>query len=198
MHKMTIFIHRAIHTVKTMKNHFLFFLAAFIIILNAIYWPMSLIQRQSFAGKTENEATRILLREAELVEHFCLSRYAPAPGRATIPAEWEKVLGSQIRLRDGVGEIVSDAAELQSRAEEIRQLAPGQTLQHVTRSRPQQHVIVKRPIGAPNQFLFISKTDVKLRELADSRLPFNPAVIAAVVAAAAALILTILRTMLPK
>lgn len=181
-----------------MKHHLLFFIAVVIVIANAVYWPMNRIYRHYSLSEAGNEAGRILSREADLVEHFCLSRYAPAPGRSAIPVEWEKALGSKIRLREGVGEVVSEAAELQSRVEEIRNLSPGQELLHVTLSKPQYYVIVRRPVAAPNQLLFISKTDENLQELTGRHFPFNPAVIAVIVALAAALMLTVLRAILPK
>ena len=181
-----------------MKKHLLFFFVTFLVIANAIYWPLTTCQRKPSLNAIGNETSRMLEREADLVEFFCLSRYAPAPGRAAIPAEWEKALDSKIRLHNGAGEIVSEAAELQMRADEIRNLAPGKTLLHITRSRPLQYLVVRRPVAIPNQLLFIAKSAESTRDLTGNPTRTKSVVPVIIVSIAAALLITILRAAFPK
>lgn len=174
-----------------MRKHLPFFLIAFAVIANAAYWPARWVQTH-LSESGPGESGRVLLREAELVEHFCLGRYAPMPGRSAIPAEWEKALGSKIRLRDNAGEVISEAPELTSRADEIRNLPVGGTLHGQASGKASAHVLVRRPPSAPNQLLVISKSDVALQgNLRGS--PASPLIVALLSALAAALILTAVR-----
>jgi hypothetical protein len=178
-----------------MKQHLPFFLIAFAVAAVAIYWPARWVQTHSTDHSAPSEIGGLLLREAELVEHFCLGRYAPMPGRSGIPAEWEKALGSRIRLRDNVGEVVSEAPELASRADEIRNLPPGASLYVATSGDATAHVLVRRPPSAPNQFLVISKSDVAEGENL-RKSPVSPFLVALLSALGAALILTAVRATL--
>jgi hypothetical protein len=178
-----------------MRQHLPFFLIAFAVVAVAIYWPARWVQTHLADRVPPSEIGGLLLREAELVEHFCLGRYAPMPGRSAIPAEWEKALESRIRLRDNVGEVVSEAPELASRADEIRNLPPGASLYVATSGDATVHVLVRRPPSAPNQFLVISKSDVAEGENL-RKLPVSPLLVALLSALGAALILTAVRATL--
>ena len=178
-----------------MKQHLFFFLIAFAVAALAVYWPTRWVQTHLTGTTGRSEIGRLLLREAELVERFCLGRYAAMPGRSGIPAEWEKALGSRIRLRDNVGEVVSEAPELLSHADEIRSLPPGASLHVRTSGDAAAHVLVHRPPSAPNQFLVLSKTDVALRANAP-QLPASPVLISLLSALSVALILTAARAAL--
>jgi len=180
-----------------MKQHLPFFLIAFAVATVAIYGPARWVQTRLAGLPGQSEIGRTLLREADLVEHFCLGRFASMPGRSGIPAEWEKALGSRIRLRDNVGEVVSEAAELTARAEEIRSLSPGASLHARTSGDGRGHVLIRRPASAPNQFLIISKTDAALRENLP-KLPVSPLLISLLSALATALILTAVRAALNR
>jgi hypothetical protein len=178
-----------------MKRHVPFFLIAFAVTFLAVRWPVRWVQRQLANPVSEGEASRILLREAQLVENFCLGSFAPMPGRTGVPAEWEKALASRIRLRDNVAEVLSDAPELAPRIDEIRNMPPGAWLFAKASSDNDTHVLVLRPSSAPRQFLVVSKTNAGFGE--DPRsLPVSSLVISLLSALAAALILTLVRAAL--
>jgi hypothetical protein len=178
-----------------MKQHLLFFLIAFAVTGVAVYWPVRWVQKHLSEHATSGDIGGVLLREAELVEHFCLGRYAPMPGRSAIPAEWEKALESRIRLRDNVGEVVSEAPVLASRADEIRNLPPGASLYVATSGDAVAQVLVRRPPSAPNQYLIISKSEDPQPD-EPHRLPASSLLITLLSALGAAVILTATRAVL--
>jgi hypothetical protein len=175
-----------------MKKHFLFFIISFIAVFAATYLAAAWIGGSTEAGDVDHEAWHQLHREAELVEHFCLSAYPTVYGRATIPGEWERALKSTIRLREGVGEIASEGPELKKRADEIRALQPGQSVQLTAgKGADRRHMLVYKTSAASGQFLlFLAKNETDLQRGPNSD-DIHPWGTAALTALAAALVLTL-------
>lgn len=182
-----------------MKNHIVFFITAFFIIGNAVFWPALLTSRTVEPAGSAISVREILEKETRLVEHFCLSPYAPMPGRATIPAEWEKALKSKLKLRDNVGEIASEIPGLSARADDIRKLLPGQSVQFSTESKPIVHALIYRPNMAPNQLLLVAKSDEGLLDIRSrgSVSVVSLLLMSALAAAVSAFVITILRSRCP-
>jgi len=141
-----------------MKRTIAFFAAAFFEVGAIVYSAARVVDRH-YAGRAGSEAAQRLEWEARLVNHFCLNRIPPLGGREAIPSEWGRALGSTIALRQGAGEIVGEHPALRSRADEIRALTPGQSLQmSIPQNGEFTHVIVLRPNLPGDQLLLISKT----------------------------------------
>lgn len=98
-----------------------------------------------------------LQKEAEIVEYFVLSRIPPMLGRTTGLSEWEKALGSSIRLRDGIGEVSSEAPEFSAMANQLRTLASGEGLAVATQRDAQKGIALAYKIKSGNQYLVVFK-----------------------------------------
>ncbi len=133
---------------------------AFTAVFGTAFWVLTDADRRAAHEELEGgEVARLLRREAELVSYFCLSRIPPVISKAAIPAEWEKALGTKIRLREGAGEITSEAAELAARAADIQNLGIGESVAVTSGSGNQQQFwLVYRPAEARNQLLALSKS----------------------------------------
>jgi len=143
------------------------------------------------------EASRLLHKEAQLVDHFCLGNMPVVRGKAAIPMEWEKALGSIIRLREGVGEATSDAPELMPFIEDIRKLGPGESViaKPSTGTAP-RHVLAYRSQFMPQQLLVLIKTDHSLHSSVGSDLPLSPLIIAMLSGIIAALVHTFIMALI--
>jgi len=175
-----------------MKKYLLFFVASFVGVFAATYLAALWIGRSADTGYVDHEAWRQLQREAELIEHFCLSNAPAVYGRATVPAEWERALKSTIRLREGVGEVASEGPELKKRADEIRRLQPGQSVQLTAgKGAERRHMLVYKPSASGGQLLlFLAKNETDLQREAnpDTEHPWGTATLTAL---AAAIVLTV-------
>jgi hypothetical protein len=132
---------------------------AFLVTFGAVWWIAARGNGSDAREKADSgEVSRLLRREAEIVEHFCLSRIPPLVGKPAVPSEWEEALGSDIRLREGVGEVAGEAPELAARADDIRGLGVGESIALTAREGDQDvHWLIYRPKAAPNQLLVLSK-----------------------------------------
>jgi hypothetical protein len=180
-----------------MKRHIILAIIAFMI----AFVSVSLVTKkpQPASTREDQEVHELLRREAELVSYFCLSRIPPVYGTAAIPSEWEKALGSTVRLREGIGEVTREAPEFAERAGEIQNLKPGQSIALTSQAGgSERHWIIFKPTMPGNQLLVVSKSaTVASRQLhGESKLP--SIVIALLAGVAAALIqLVVARILFP-
>ncbi|MDD5087424.1 MAG: hypothetical protein PHI18_01320, partial [bacterium] len=72
-----------------MRRYGILFAAAFVVVWGGAYLSATLVTCPSFGSGDQSEAHQMLLREANLVEYFCLSRIPPVIGRSSVPSEWE-------------------------------------------------------------------------------------------------------------
>lgn len=142
-----------------MGRHIILGIIAFVVVFAPAYWMFTTQDRRMLQEEqASGEVLRLLEREAEIVAHFCLSRIPPVP-KAAIPSEWEQALGSSIKLREGAGEITSEAPELAARATEIQNLEIGEFVGvSSVGGTPSRYWIIHRPAAASNQLLVLSKT----------------------------------------
>lgn len=143
-----------------MKRYIVLSLVAFTVVFGTAFGLLTDADRRAANEELAGgEEARLLQREAELISYFCLSRIPPVYSKTTIPAEWEKALGTRIRLREGVGEITSEAGELAARAADIQNLGVGESVSVTSGSGNQkQFWLVYRPAEASNQLLVLSKS----------------------------------------
>jgi hypothetical protein len=153
-----------------MKKHILFFIICFIEVFAATYIAAWWTGRNTEVDDVDHEAWNQLHQEAAIVEHFCLSNVPTIYGKATIPGEWERALKSTIRLREGVGEIASEGPELKKRADEIRALQPGQSVQLTAgKGKERRHMLVYKPSAYGGQILlFLAKNEADLQRSQDT------------------------------
>ncbi|MDD5088866.1 MAG: hypothetical protein PHI18_08725, partial [bacterium] len=119
----------------------------------------TLVTCPSIGSGDQSEAHQMLLREANLVEYFCLSRIPPVIGRSSVPSEWETALKTTIRLRGNVGEIAAMSPEFKSRLEELRGLQPGQSLFTTSSTESgRQNVLVYQPKTGGTTYLVLMKS----------------------------------------
>jgi hypothetical protein len=142
-----------------MRRFVICFVIGWIVTGAAVYWSAHTIQRRYSGPVPSSEIGRQLHREAQLIEHFCLSRIPPSMGPAAALSEWEKALGISIRLREGLGEVLSEAPELKGRSDDIRALEPGQSVHSGASSGGGRHVLVYRPRYASRQLLVMVRPE---------------------------------------
>ncbi len=144
-----------------MTRHIILSVITFAVVCGTTFWMLTAANHRAAEAELEGgEAAHLLRREAELVSYFCLSRIPPVISKATIPSEWERALGTKIRLREGAGEITSEAPELSARAADIQKLGIGESVAVTAGSGSQrQFWLVYRPAEASNQLLALSKSE---------------------------------------
>jgi hypothetical protein len=171
-----------------MKRLLIFFVVSFLIVSSGTYWPlrMSCLGNKSSGSNGTAEAMR---REAQLVDYFCLNRIPPAFGKSLIPAEWEKALGATIRLRGGIGEVVSEEPKLNTMLDQIRALKAGES---VYLSAGKRDVLVYRPAALGDQLLFIAKDGSSGGGVTTARSGCHPFLIAILIGLVGASLLTVL------
>jgi hypothetical protein len=178
-----------------MKRIAVFFIVSFLIVASGAYWPL----RMSCGGnmsRGDNGVAGDLRREAQLVEYFCLSRVPPVFGKSLIPAEWEKALGTTIRLRSGVGELASEEPKLTTMLNQIRALKAGESVYLAAGSRD---VLVYRPAAFGDQLLFLAKSSGSNGVSGTTHTGCNPLLSAMLIGLVAAILLTVLgQTLLSK
>ncbi|MBU0507626.1 hypothetical protein KKH27_02135 [bacterium] len=141
-----------------MKRLVVVFLVSFVVVGVA-----SLLTGIHFAHPSESAgggsmAQEWLLREVRLIEYFCLSRIPPSFGQPAIPGEWEKALGTTIRLRQSAGEVVAMVSEFRPQAEAIKLLEPGKSLfVESTADSGKNHALVYRVKTSGRQYLVLAK-----------------------------------------
>ena len=179
-----------------MKRYIILAVTAFVTASLPLGWM--LISNRAEGG--DKQAAYLLLRrEAGLVAHFCLNRIPPMVGSATIPNEWEKALGSTIRLREGAGEVAHEATEFSAHAEEIQKLTTGKSIVVTAKNdEGTRHWIVYKPAMPGNQMLVMSKAgETAERQLYGER-KLNPILLALIAGIIAAMIqLVIARKLFP-
>jgi hypothetical protein len=146
-----------------MKRLILFFAVSFILASCLALWVSGNLAANRSDNTSDQAAWAALHREAELIDHFCLSSVPPLFGKATIPSEWERSLKTTIRLREGMGEIASEGPEFKTRADDIRALQAKQSIQMTVRQGGgPKHMLVYKPASG-QQYLFLAKNDADLK-----------------------------------
>lgn len=142
-----------------MKRYGILFAIAFAVLWAGAYLSVALVNCRAGGGGVASEAHRALLKEAHLIEHFCLSRIPPVIGRPSVPIEWESALKTTIRLRGNVGEISAMVPDLKPRLDEVRALEPGQSVFAVSRTESgQQNVLIHLPKSGERTYLVLMKS----------------------------------------
>lgn len=141
-----------------MRRIIVFYLIAVVTIGLAAYVSGYRSGGGSKSGGKLGQIQAQLQREAEIVEYFVLSRIPPMLGRTTGLSEWEKALGSTIRLRDGVGEVSAEAVEFESIVAKVRGLEPGQAVVVATDGGERKGFALAYKIKNGNQYLVIFKS----------------------------------------
>lgn len=135
-----------------MNRYIKFWIASTIVLFLLALWPVGVI-----SGRTTSHVSQggLLVREAQLVDEFCLSK-APNSGRASNPRSWESVLGANIRIREAAGEAAADVGMPRDRAGEVSALKPGQGITLVNEKGT--HYILKSAQGR-DWYVVLSKHD---------------------------------------
>jgi len=178
----------------SMKRHLFFFIAAACTAFLIVYFPIVHLRETDEKSGPGGEIHRELVREARLVEYFCFGKIPPTSGRAVIPSEWEKALGTTIKLREGVGEVASLVPELAKNADALRVMVPGQSVFSTSRDESgMKYALVYKPNTSGAQYLYLSKTAKAMESEAPP--PIHPALLAVLLGIGAALLLTILASL---
>ena len=137
-----------------MIRYLIFYIASAFILCACLYWIYN-CDACSDSPEAANSARKLeLVRQAELVDYFCLSKRPPAIGQVTIPRAWEKVLNASINIFDNVGEACGSCSELSDRTAELAALTSGEG---VYAQSEEDEILVYRPKQSPEWFLVISK-----------------------------------------
>ena len=159
-----------------MKRYIILVLVVFLAAFGCIFWMIaSSGEGHSGDEVTYQEAYRLLHQEAKLVEYFCLNRIPPVVGPATIPKEWEQALGSSIRVREGVGEAVSESPALSAKASDVQTLSTGQSVAATDHGdNGVRHSLVYKPASSGTLLLVLSKSDATARDQMQLKSSPNP------------------------
>jgi hypothetical protein len=180
-----------------MKSKIALFAISLIILLVCEFVVVRTIGGEKDVALTGGEAGRALLREAKLIDYFCLSRIPPLLGASLIPKEWEQALGSEITLSDQVGELSGMHTIIGSKADEIRNLQAGEfVVLHDQQTRQLWHLIYK-PLSGGSRLLHISKQAEQFSDSGVGGRPTNWLILGGI-AAAGALLITLLNGVLPS
>ena len=95
-----------------------------------------------------------MMREAELVSYFCLSKRPPVIGKVSIPRAWESALHASIQVFDNTGEVGSSFPELGDRADEFAKLTEGEGIYVES---DEKGILAFRPKQSPEWFVVLAK-----------------------------------------
>lgn len=95
-----------------------------------------------------------MVREAELVSYFCLSKRPPVIGEVSIPRAWESALHASIKVCDNTSEAGSSLPEASDKVEGLSTLNAGESIYAETEK---ERILVYRPKQSPEWFLVITK-----------------------------------------
>ncbi|MFZ5434692.1 MAG: hypothetical protein ACOZB3_13080 [Calditrichota bacterium] len=176
-----------------MKRHLIFFVISFIAIGAVTFGTLSVLCRNRSATEPGGEIHRLMVREARLIEHFCLSRIPPTTNRAAIPAEWEKALGTTIDLRETAGEVSAIIPEVKPNAAALRVLVPGQSVFIITSDKSgRYYALIYRPTTSAQQYLALRKLVGDETVRTSTSLPMSPWLISILIGGGCAVILTLI------
>lgn len=143
----------------------LFFVIAWLVLTASFMLAHSLSNPAPIAPSPISTAG-VLLKEAKLVEYFCLSRIPPAGGSASSPKDWETVLNTDIRLADNVGEISGMSPALSAAGNELRNLKAGDhVVVNDSQDRARNYLVYRSALN-PNFLLVMNKHDPQLTAVA--------------------------------
>lgn len=146
-----------------MIRYLVFFIVSTLILVLCSYLT---IYCSSCSSDTEidNAARKYdMVREAELVSHFCFSKKPPIIGQVSIPRAWETALNASIQVFDNSSETTSSFSELGERQERIGKLAAGES---VYAESDKDRILVFRPKQSPDWYIVLSKPLSTLKESA--------------------------------
>jgi len=142
-----------------MKRYGILLVSACIVVWAGAYLSVTWVNCQTGGGGTANEAHHALLKEARLIEHFCLSRIPPVIGKPAVPTEWERALKTTIRLRGNVGEISAMVPDLKPRLDEVRDLRQGESVFAESRTESgKQNILIYLPKSGERTYLVLMKS----------------------------------------
>jgi hypothetical protein len=134
-----------------------------IVVGACIYWPLSTyVHKAESSAFVQEAAMQVLLREAKLVEYFCLSKIPPTIGEVNIPKVWEKALGSTISLRSSASEVGGLYEAFKEHAKELSKLSEGKAVYAQSKDR---HYLAYIPSESPNWFIVIAKPGSALKSV---------------------------------
>jgi hypothetical protein len=139
-------------------KNILFFIAAWLILVTTVWLAHHKAWNQHHVPSASSTAG-ILLKEAKLIEYFCLSRIPPGGGSASVPKAWSEVLATDIRLADNVGEVAGISPALANDITKIRSLEPGGHFATNDPSAQNRAYLVLRSSLNPNFMLVLAKDD---------------------------------------
>ena len=145
-----------------MKFRFPLFLIVLAALLTGEFLALNFGHRAPHAGVGGSEASRIMEREAKLIDYFCFSRIPPIMGAALVPNEWEQALGSELTLTDNPGELAGKHHIIVSQLEAIRGLQPGSCVTFRDPEPPRLWHAVYRPLSGGTRLLHLAKPQESL------------------------------------
>ena len=168
-----------------MSRYLLLFVIFAVVVTAAVYWPLASNARKSASSEFAKEsAKQVLLREAKLIEYFCLSKIPPTIGEANIPKAWEKALKSSIDLYSNLREVSGKYPAFRERGEDLTRLSGGEA---VYVQSEDYHYLAYEPRESPSFYVVIAKPESELRmvsaELSGGMSPLVTAVIPGVICA---------------
>jgi predicted membrane protein len=146
-----------------MLRYLKLFIVSAIIVGVCVYWPLATFTHKvNSSAFTQEAAKQVLMREAKLVEYFCLSNIPPTIGEVNIPKAWEKALSSKIALKSSAGEVSGLYEVFKKHADELSQLTKGKAVYELSDG---QHYLAYIPSESPNWFIVIAKPASALRSV---------------------------------
>jgi hypothetical protein len=138
-----------------MLRYLKLFCISAIVVGICVYWPLVIFAHKiNSSSFTQEAAKQILLREAKLVEYFCLSKIPPTIGEVNIPKAWEKALNSAIAMKSSAGEVSGLYAAFRKHTDELSKLTKGKA---VYEQSDGLHYLAYIPSESPNWFIVIAK-----------------------------------------